>query len=196
MPKQTKPKDRISKAAIDHVEVGHAALTNNIGRKMIYLLINRGALTPRLDTTNDDACLNLLAMIQRNRSFTRIHLGCYTKAERKELIENAGLSQSEVWIKMQLLRYQEKGIKVTSISLAAQYYSERLQKRYTSEVPDHALLSSIRKIRKSIQNQKFYSGRKCELPFMSPEEIEIEDLAQKATEELMNFKEQLEGGKS
>jgi len=153
----------------DHKEVVYQAKRINISSSLIYHLINTGRLSPGLNRAKDLAKLELLGESQRDRIFMRHLLSKYTKKERQDLCEYAGLTPAEVWLTAKIAALAEKGEEVVVSTICADYYSFRLRKKYDFTKPDRPLERLIKRIKKQTYNRKYYNRSKLENSFEWPE---------------------------
>ena len=169
---KTKP-TKVLRTEINHAEVAHYAKLHNLRKDTIYLLIHVGAITPLLAKESDRDVLRAFGLVVRNRPFARQILARFTRLERQDLTENAGMTTKEVRIKKSLMAAAKKGETVTTRHLCADVYS-REGKVYTHEKPDRNLIETIAKIRRSLKNQRYHLSKQD--PFCSEAELREMDM--------------------
>lgn len=157
-------REKVKRSEINHAAVAAEAKMYNLAKQTVYLMIHLGALTPSLTTGNDWATLKAIGLVVRNRAFTRQMLARFTRAERQDLLDNAGLTEKEVRIKKCLQAAAEKGKTITTIQICADVYL-REGKIYTSVNPDYALIDLVGKIRRSLKNRRHYLVKTDGCPF-------------------------------
>jgi len=136
---------------------------HGLTKNLIYYLVERGQLTPQLDTHDDNCILTFLANTNRNQDFVRHLLSRIPKDRRKYVMETADLSKRDRNVIAYIKQWEGKsGKPLTAMNILASLMLHE-HKPYNSEnltEMQKVLLVRIKKVMRWYRNQRYNAKKK------------------------------------